>query len=104
MAEAHGDEHAAGQPALPLAVSQVGCCPRQPRRCLSSGQGSPPCRGGTATWRLRTLLPAPHRELHLLYGPQGPTAQPTAATGGRGKRKFQCHEQGRGEGQKGEGQ
>lgn len=66
-------------PALPLAVPQVGCSPRQPRRCLRSGQGSPPCRGGTVTWRLRALLPTPHRELHPLHGPQGPTAQPTAA-------------------------
>lgn len=74
------------QPALPLAVPQVGCCPRQPRRCLRSGQGSPPCRGGTVTWRLRALLPTPHGELHPLHGPQGPTAQPTAAReGGEGR-------------------
>lgn len=73
-------------PALPSAVPQVWCSPRQPRRCLRSGHGSPPCRGGTVTWRLRALLPTPHRELHPLHGPQGPTAQPTAA-GGPGQKR-----------------
>lgn len=61
-----------------MAAPQAGSSPRHPRRCLRSGQGSPPCRGGTVTWRLRSLLPTPHGELQLLQGPHGPTAQPTA--------------------------
>lgn len=103
MAAAPGDGDARGRwaspagPALPSAVPQVWCSPRQPRRCLRSGHGSPPCRGGMVTWRLRALLPTPHGELHPLHGPQGPTAQPTAAGGpgekrGGGKRELQGRE------------
>lgn len=53
--------------------------PKHPRRCLRSGQGVPPFLGGTDTWRLLSVLPTPHGDVHDDQGPHDPTTQSMAA-------------------------
>lgn len=53
--------------------------PKQPLRCLRSGQGVPPFLGGTDTCRLLSVLPTPHGDVHDDQGPHDPTTQSMAA-------------------------
>lgn len=53
--------------------------PKHPRRCLRSGHGVPPFLGGTDTWRLLSVLPTPHGDVHDDQGPHDPTTQSMAA-------------------------
>ena len=39
----------------------------------------PPFLGGTDTWRLLSVLPTPHGDVHEDHGPQDPTTQSMAA-------------------------
>lgn len=63
----------------PFAVLHMALFPKHPRRCLRSGHGVPPFLGGTDTWRLLSVLPTPHEDVHDDQGPHDPTTQSMAA-------------------------
>lgn len=63
----------------PLAALQVSECARQPLRCLRSGHGLPPLRGGVATCRLLSVVPSPQTDEHGDQGPHCLTSQSRAA-------------------------
>lgn len=64
---------------LPFAVLHMALFPKHPRRCLRSGQGVPPFLGGIDTWRLLSVLPTPHEDVHDDQGPHDPNTQSMAA-------------------------